>query len=289
MAPSSPKVSAPSSASTLPTSHTTSATPRSPPDWRSTAPGTVKMPEPMVVPTTMRTRSRSVRTRASSRVVRAALELAGNGLRHLAGGRLPADVGRAHTRGESLRHGALEVAGCLGVPQLLEHQRAGEYRRHRIRDALACERRRRAMYRLEQSGPTRVQVRARGESETADQTGTEVGQDIAIEVVGDDHLKPLGRAHHLHGERIDVPVFRFDPGELGGDPFEGLLPDPVRRHRVRLVAHGHPSLVMRLRPLKRRPDDPFNALRRVDLLGDVLVAVDPAAAEVDAFGVLAKD
>src|SRR5439155_1702166 len=51
MAPSSPNVSAPSSASTLPRSQTSSATPRSPPDWRSTAPGTVKIPEPIVVPT----------------------------------------------------------------------------------------------------------------------------------------------------------------------------------------------------------------------------------------------
>ncbi len=69
MAPSSPKVSAPSNASTLPTTHTTSATPRSPPDCRSTDPGTVKIPDPIVVPTTMRTRSRSVRTRGSSVVI----------------------------------------------------------------------------------------------------------------------------------------------------------------------------------------------------------------------------
>src|SRR5437764_551754 len=67
MAPTWPKASAPSNASTLPTTHTTSATPRSPPDCRSTDPGTVKIPEPIVVPTTMRTRSRSVRTRARSR------------------------------------------------------------------------------------------------------------------------------------------------------------------------------------------------------------------------------
>src|SRR5213594_1224163 len=66
MAPSSPNVSAPSSASTLPTTQTSSATPRSLPDCRNTAPGTRKMPEPIVVPTTMSTRSRSVRTRRSS-------------------------------------------------------------------------------------------------------------------------------------------------------------------------------------------------------------------------------
>src|SRR5690242_8809192 len=156
MAPSSPNVSAPSRASTLPTTHTTSAMPRSPLDCRSTAPGTVKMPEPMVVPTTMRTRSRSVRTRASSRVVRAALELAGNGLRHLAGGRLPADIGRPHAGGDRLLHRTLEIARRLRVPQLLEHQRSGEHGGHRVRGALACELRRRAVHRLEQTCPARV-------------------------------------------------------------------------------------------------------------------------------------
>src|SRR5260370_869741 len=53
MAPSSPKVRAPSKASTLPTTQTTSATPKSPPERRSTAPGTRKMPDPIVVPTTI--------------------------------------------------------------------------------------------------------------------------------------------------------------------------------------------------------------------------------------------
>src|SRR4029077_17456775 len=162
MAPSSPNVSAPSRASTLPATQTTRATPMSPPDWRSTAPGTVKMPEPIVVPTTMRTRSRSVRTRASSRVVPATLELAGNGLGHLSGRRLAADIRRPNARCDRLLHRPLEVASRLGVAQLLEHQGAREHGGHRVRDALAGERRRRAVHRLEQPRPARMEIGAGG-------------------------------------------------------------------------------------------------------------------------------
>src|ERR1041384_5166436 len=67
MPPSSPKVSAPSSAQAPPMSQTSSATPGSPPDALSTGPGTTQIPDPMTVPTTTRTRSRRVRVRGSSR------------------------------------------------------------------------------------------------------------------------------------------------------------------------------------------------------------------------------
>src|ERR1041385_7225148 len=156
MAPSSPNVSAPRSASTLPRSQTSSATPTSPPDWRSTAPGTVKIPEPIVVPTTMRTRSRSVRTRELARVVPATSELAGNGFGHLCGRRLAADIRRAHPRRNRLLHGLLEVASGLRVAQLFEHQRTRQHGGHRVRDPFASERGPRAVHRLEQAGPTRV-------------------------------------------------------------------------------------------------------------------------------------
>src|SRR4051812_30774033 len=69
IAPSSPYASAPSSESTPPTVQTTSAGPACPPAWRSTPPGTRKMPDPITVPITMRIRSRRPRTRSSARAV----------------------------------------------------------------------------------------------------------------------------------------------------------------------------------------------------------------------------
>src|SRR2546430_2505950 len=141
MAPSSPNVSAPSSASTLPRSQTSSATPRSPPDWRSTAPGTVKIPEPIVVPTTMSTRSRSVRTRASSREAGGAdaSELRRDGRGDVAGSGRPAEIRGPYSGGERRPYRPLEVAGRSGSAELLEHQRTGEHGRHRIGDPLARE------------------------------------------------------------------------------------------------------------------------------------------------------
>src|SRR5881396_1596979 len=289
MAPSSPNVTAPSSASTLPTTHTTNATPTSLPDCRSTAPGTVKMPEPIVVPTTMKTRSRSVRTRARSRVVGASSELAGKGLRDLARRRLAADIGRTHTGGERLLHRALEVAGRLRMTQLLEHQSAREHRGHRVRDALARERRSRAVHRLEQSRPARMKIRAGGEPEPADQARPQVREDIAVQVVGDDDLKPLGLAHQLHRERVHVAVLGVDACELSGDAPEGLLPDAVRWHGVRLVAHGHPGLAVRSGPLEGRADDPIDASRGVDLLGDIRLPLSAALPGVDSLRVLPED
>src|SRR3989454_4149278 len=65
MPPSPPYVSAPSSKRMPPRTHTPRASPPSPPVWRSTAPGTTKIPEPMTVPTTMKIRSRKRSVRVS--------------------------------------------------------------------------------------------------------------------------------------------------------------------------------------------------------------------------------
>src|SRR5881628_31070 len=206
MAPSSPNVSAPSSASTLPRSQTSSATPRSPPDWRSTAPGTVKIPEPIVTPTTMRTRSRSVRTRASSRGATDAdtITAARRWRCHVTGSGRPPDIGRPHASSKRRPYGLLEVAGRLGMPQLLEHQGAREHRGDWVRDPFASERGRRAVHWLEQSGPARVKVGARREAEPAHEPGAQVRENVSVEIVRDDHLEPLRLAHQLHRQCVHV-------------------------------------------------------------------------------------
>src|SRR5256885_11933744 len=189
MAQSIPKVSAPSKASALPPPHTTSAAPRSPPDCRSTDPGTVKIPEPIVVPTTMRTRSRSVRTRASCRGAGADIsELRGNSRRDLAGSSRPADVGRPQPGSERRLYRALEVAGRPGSAELLEHQRAREDGRHRVGDPFARERRRRAVHRLEQPPPPppRGGIGPGGQAHPAPGPGPPLPEDVAAQVRGHD-------------------------------------------------------------------------------------------------------
>src|SRR3989454_3462531 len=293
MAPSSPKVSGPSSASTRPRSQTSSATPRSPPDWRSTAPGTVKIPEPIVVPTTMSTRSRSVRTRASSREAGGAdtSELRRDGGGDVAGSGRPAEIRGPYSGGERRPYRPLEVAGRPGSAQLLEHQRTGEHGRHRIGDPLAREWRCRAVHRLEQprSPPARMKIGAGGDPQPADERGAQVGQDVAIQVVGYDDLEALRLAHQLHRQGVHVAVLGLDPAELGGDPFERLLPDPVSGHCIRLVAHRNAGLAVILRPLEGGADDALHALRGVDFFGDEFIAAHAPPAEINPFGVLAKD
>src|SRR2546425_9311765 len=46
----------------------------------------------------------------------------------------------------------------------------------------------------------------------------------------------------LQRERVHVAMLCGDAGELGRQTLECLLPYPVRRHRVRLVAHGDARL-----------------------------------------------
>src|SRR5439155_1600643 len=79
------------------------------------------------------------------------------------------------------------------------------------------------------------------------------------------------------------------PCELGGDPPERLLPDPVRRYGIGLVAHGDAGFPVHLRPLECSPDDALDSGCGIDLLGHVVVPGDAAAAEVDALRVLAKN
>ena len=63
----------------------------------------------------------------------------------------------------------------------------------RVGDALARDVVGRAVHRLEQrrAGARRVQVRRRGEADAAGDCTGKVGEDVAEEIVGDDHVVPL--------------------------------------------------------------------------------------------------
>ena len=123
----------------------------------------------------------------------------------------------------------------------------------------------------------------------------QVGDDVAEQVVGDDHFELRGVEHHVHGERIDVIVRRLDPGIGGRDFLEDALPEGVPLlHGVRLVRHAHFRLAARLRVLEGVADDPVDALEGVQLFLDGDLVVGPrleaaADADVEAFRVLAED
>ena len=84
-------------------------------------------------------------------------------------------------------------------------------------------------------------------------------------------------------------VLGRDPRVLRGHSLELVLPNPMCGHRVRLVAHGHKRAAVCPSPLERRSDDALDTFPSVHVLGDVFVAIDATAPEIDALGVLAND
>src|SRR2546425_920468 len=61
-----------------------------------------------------------------------------------------------------------------------------------IGDPFARQCRRAAVDRLEQAGPARMQVGARGDPQASHETRAQVGENIPVEVVGDDDFEAAG-------------------------------------------------------------------------------------------------
>ena len=58
---------------------------------------------------------------------------------------------------------------------------------------------------------------------------TEIGQDVAEQVRADDDVEPIGMAHEMRGQDIDVVLVGLDVGIVARDRGEALVPE---RHRV---------------------------------------------------------
>ncbi len=151
------------------------------------------------------------------------------------------------------------------------------------------------MNRLEHADAARVHVGARGHAHAALERGAEVGDDVAEEVAGDDHLEGRRVLDQIEAERVDVDVLRLDLRVLLGDLEEAALPELVAVHDgVRLVGHVHGAVAVVLRVLEGGADDPLHPFARVDallyrdLVRRALLEV-AADARVDALGVLAED
>ena len=75
------------------------------------------------------------------------------------------------------------------------------------------------MRRLE-DGRVLADVRARRDAEPADEAGSEVADDVAVEVRQDEHVELLGPLDELHRERVDEHLARLDVRVLGRDVAE---------------------------------------------------------------------
>ena len=148
-------------------------------------------------------------------------------------------------------------------------------------------------------GPVRAGLRLAeaAEPDPAGDRAAEVGEDVAEQVVGDDHVVAARVLHEVDARGVDVVVRGRDVGVLGGDLVERALPQVAGEgEHVGLVHEREVAPAARLLSgqLEREADAALDAHPRVDraLRGDLVrraLAQEPALAGVDALGVLADD
>src|SRR5216683_1282383 len=175
----------------------------------------------------------------------------------------------------------------LQAERMAEHQRHAQDRPVRVRDAPAGDVRRRAVDGLVEAAPPLAQ---RGRGQQADGAGEHrrhVGEDVAEEVLGDDHVEARGPLHEEHGAGVDQHVLELQVGELVAHHLRGhLAPQPRGLEHVRLVHRGEP-------PAPLPGHAPGDAHHAPDLLGGVhaqvggAVGLAPLLAEVQPAGQLA--
>ena len=163
---------------------------------------------------------------------------------------------------------ALEPLRRLALAEVLEHELAGEDHRGRIHLVQALVPRRRAVRRLEDRRLD-ADVRARRDSEPADETGGHVADDVAVEVREHEHVELLGPLDELHAERVDEHLARGDLRVVLPDRPEDVEEEPVGElHDVRLRHSRDLAAMVRARVLEGEADDPLRRLRAHRLDGD---------------------
>ncbi len=180
---------------------------------------------------------------------------------------------------------------------MIEHLRRGPEAGDGIGDALAGDVERRAMDRFEhrREAPLRIDVGRRRDAEAAGQRTGKVGQDVGVEVGGDDGVEALRLQRHPHRHRIDQHLVPGDVGKL----FRHLLGDLVPHHHAMALGigfrhHREQLARARLRQRERIVHDAANTdpgedrHLGADLLGQSAVHAATAAG-IFAFGILAHD
>ena len=128
---------------------------------------------------------------------------------------------------ERLRIGAgrPDAVGRVGLTEVVEHECPRQYGSGGVGLARSRDVGGRAVDRLEHRDPSGVQVGRAGEADAAAHRTTEVGEDVAEEVVGDDHVVALRVLHEVDAGGVDVVVGGLDLGELLGHLVERALPE----------------------------------------------------------------
>ncbi len=169
-----------------------------------------------------------------------------------------------------------DALGLRREPEVIEQQGDGEDRGRGIGLLLARDVGRRSVHGLEHRGERAVgvDVPRSGETDASGDGAGQVGEDVAEEVVGDDHVEAARVRDQEDRRRVDVQVVYGDVGVLGCHRVHDALPHPARVHEhVRLV-HERELLAAPLGLREGVAHDPLDAVRRVDgrLVGDLVRA-----------------
>ena len=122
-----------------------------------------------------------------------------DGVGHLVGVRRAADVAGANSTAGGGFDGGLDAAGLGVQAEVIEHQCGAGDRADRVGDAFTGDVGRGSVDGLEHAGEAafRVQVGAGRDAEAACQRGAQVGEDVGVEVGGDDDRQVLGMQDEL--------------------------------------------------------------------------------------------
>ena len=140
-----------------------------------------------------------------------------------------------------------------------------------------------------------IEISARSNTHATLDGRTEVGDNIAEQVVGHDHIEPLGVLHHPHACGVHMGIIPFDVGIFGlAYLVEGTLPEieGVSQH-ICLAAEGERLFLVTLAGhLESEPEAAFHSLAGVDgfLHRDLVwraLLHEAAAAHIQALGILA--
>src|ERR1019366_2834788 len=126
---------------------------------------------------------------------------------HLAGGEALDLAG-----GEGVVDGLVDGLGDLGLAKSVHHHATGADGGERVDDVHYRVLRSAAAHGLEHRDAFGIDVAAGGDAEAALNDGGKVGDDVAEEILGDDHVVVLGLLDEPHGAGVDVVIVLLDLG-----------------------------------------------------------------------------
>ena len=155
-----------------------------------------------------------------------------------------------------------------------QHQHATEDQRCRINLVLALVLRRAAVRRLE-NRRLLPDIRPRRHAQSADQTRTQIADDIAVEIRQHDHIVQLRLLDQLHAHIVDDPILELDVRVVLRHLPAHLQPQPVRvLHDIGLVHAGDLLTPHLPRVVEGKLHDPPGPLHRDRLDADPRIGPD---------------